>query len=87
MHGSVTLKTMVLYLADSGTNSGVNTAKIHGAEVTIARIFQSANAKAINGKADAAAVKKIAIDIFATNVRHFGPTYSRTNNRTNLITS
>lgn len=67
------------YLADSGITKGVKIAKMHGVDVTIANIFQSAKYKAMNGKAVAAAVKKIAIDIFATNVLHFGPTYSKTN--------
>lgn len=41
-------------------------------------ILQSARKYAIQGKMQAANVKKSAIDMFATKVRHFGPTYSNT---------
>lgn len=41
-------------------------------------IFQSATANAIHGRTEAAKVKNMAIDMFATNVRHRGPTYSKT---------
>ena len=41
-------------------------------------ILQSAKKYAIQGKMHAANVKNIAIDMFATNVLHFGPTYSNT---------
>lgn len=66
------------HLADSGTTNGVNTANSNGADVTIASSFQSSHQIAIQGKMEAANVKNKAMDMFATNVRHFGPTYSRT---------
>jgi len=44
-------------------------------------ILQSARKYAIQGKMQAANVKKRAIDMFATKVRHFGPTYSSTEKR------
>lgn len=53
-------------------------ARPSGADVIMANIFQSATKYAIHGRAQEAAVKKIAIDMLATNVLYFGPTYSRT---------
>lgn len=58
--------------------SGVKTAKTSGADTATANHFQLAKKSAIHGKRHAAKVKKIAIDMFATNVRHLGPTYSKT---------
>ena len=80
-----TLPCETSHLADSGTNHGVNMANAKGAEVTIANNFQSAKYKAIHGSAQEAIVKKIAIDMFATNVRHFGPTYSSTENKNKYL--
>lgn len=68
----------IIYLADSGITKGVSTTKIRGADVTMANSFQFAIKYAIQGKTHAAAVKNNAIDMFATNVRYLGPTYSRT---------
>lgn len=65
-------------LALSGTNQGVNTAKINGDDVITQKILQSETYSAIQGRTQAAIVKKIAMDILATNVRHLGPTYSKT---------
>lgn len=72
------MKVCIIYLADSGITKGVRTTKIKGADVTIANSFQFAMKYAIQGKMHAAAVKNNAIDMFATNVRYLGPTYSRT---------
>lgn len=66
------------HLADSGTTNGVKTANNNGADVTIANNFQSSHQIAIHGRMQAANVKNNAIDMLATNVRHLGPTYSRT---------
>lgn len=65
-------------LADSGTHHGVKTAKSKGAEVAIHNILQSPKNQAIQGRILAANVKNNAIDMLATNVLHFGPTYSST---------
>lgn len=53
-------------------------ANASGTEVARHVIFQSAKKYAIHGNADAANVKNRAIDMFATKVRYFGPTYSKT---------
>lgn len=49
-----------------------------GADVTMANICQLFNQSAIHGNAHDAHVKNNAIDMFATNVRYLGPTYSNT---------
>lgn len=67
------------YLALSGTDHGVATANRSGTEVTTASHLQSAKNQAIHGNKQDANVKNKAIDMFATNVLHFGPTYSKTN--------
>lgn len=51
---------------------------IRGTDVTNDKILQSAIYQAIHGNMHVAKVKNMAIDIFATNVRHLGPTYSST---------
>uniref|UniRef100_A0A1Y1LKW0 Uncharacterized protein n=1 Tax=Photinus pyralis TaxID=7054 RepID=A0A1Y1LKW0_PHOPY len=66
------------HLADSGTHHGVKTAKAKGTDVTTQSILQSSKYHAIQGSTHEAQVKNIAIDIFATKVLHFGPTYSNT---------
>lgn len=53
-------------------------ARPSGADVMMAKSFQSATYRAIQGKAHEAMVKKIAMLMLATKVLHFGPTYSRT---------
>lgn len=68
-------------LADSGTHQGVKIARTKGTEVTMQSILQSATSNAIQGKMLAANVKKMAIDMLATKVLHFGPTYSNTSKR------
>lgn len=55
---------------------------INGIEVTRARVLQLAIYQASQGRAHVAIVKNIAIDMFATKVRHFGPTYSKTARKT-----
>lgn len=67
-----------MYLADSGNTHGDERARISGAEVTMDRILQSAINHAIHGKIQVAKVKKRAMDMLATKVLHFGPTYSNT---------
>lgn len=64
------------YLADSGTTQGVTKAANSGTDNTIVNSFQSLTQKAIHGMINAPNPKKIAVPIFATNVRHCGPTYS-----------
>lgn len=66
------------YLALSGTSQGVAAAMMKGALMPRAYLLQSSAHSAIQGSRLAPRVKKMAIDMFATNVRHFGPTYSRT---------
>ena len=66
------------YLALSGISQGVRQATIKGNDVIIENILQSATYKANHGSMTVAIVKKIAMDMFATKVRHFGPTYSKT---------
>lgn len=68
----------VIYLADSGMHQGVKIESAKGAEVAIHKVLQSATYNANHGNMQVAAVKKIAIDMLATNVLHFGPTYSKT---------
>ena len=68
----------ITYLALSGTIHGVTTTSSRGTEVAMHSIFQSAMKYAIHGRRHVAIVKQMAIDMFATNVRHCGPTYSRT---------
>ena len=72
------LRYRLTYLADSGTSQGVRSEIINGADVTRHRVLQSATAIAIQGRMQAAKVKNIAMDMLATKVRHFGPTYSNT---------
>lgn len=50
----------------------------NGTDVQIAKSFQLFNHKAIQGILTAPVPKNKAIDIFAINVRHDGPTYSNT---------
>lgn len=71
------------HLADSGTSQGVSNDKHKGADVTKVNSCQFFKYNAIHGSMQAAIVKNIAIDIFATNVRHFGPTYSNTEQKKN----
>lgn len=66
--------------ADSGIIHGMKKADNIGNDVTIANNFQLLIQRAINGIVHIPNVKNIAIDIFATNVRLFGPTYSKTIN-------
>lgn len=82
------LKFIILkcsYLADSGIHHGVKIERAKGADVAKQSILQSPIYKANHGKIHVAAVKNNAIDIFATNVRHFGPTYSKTKISTLII--
>lgn len=65
-------------LADSGTSQGVSIANPSGSDVTMASNCQLLKKYAIQGKAHAANVKNMAMDMLPTNVLHFGPTYSRT---------
>lgn len=74
------------HLALSGTKYGVKIANASGNDVATTVYLQLARKYAIQGKIHAANVKNIAIDIFATNVRHFGPTYSRTKKKKKKIT-
>lgn len=71
-------RNLPTHLALSGTNHGVATANTKGTLVPIANVRQSLAHNANHGNKEAARVKNNAIDMFATNVRHFGPTYSRT---------
>ena len=68
------------YLALSGTIHGVTAASASGTDVATHNILQSAKKYAIHGNKHAAMVKNKAMDMLATNVRHFGPTYSNTAN-------
>lgn len=43
-------------------------------------VLQSATPRAIHGSKQAAKVKYTPMDMFATKVLHFGPTYSKTEN-------
>lgn len=74
------LNFLFTYLALSGTTQGVAAANIKGALVPKAKSLQSSAQIANQGKILAAKVKNRAIDILATKVRHFGPTYSKTGN-------
>lgn len=74
----IIVKIFPTHLALSGTNQGVAIAKAKGTLVPIANVRQSSAHNANHGSNEAASVKNRAMDMFATNVRHFGPTYSRT---------
>lgn len=51
---------------------------INGTEVTKDNTLQLAMYHAIHGRMHVAKVKKMAMDMLATNVLHLGPTYSKT---------
>ena len=75
---------MSMYLALSGTTHGITAARSSGSEVAMQVHLQSAMKYAIHGRRQDAVEKYKAMDIFATNVRHLGPTYSRTVKNRNL---
>lgn len=78
MYSKTASYLLLLYLALSGTIQGVMTARARGAAVTTLSQRQSATHSAIHGRLQDARVKKMAMLMLATNVRHFGPTYSST---------